>query len=55
MRIIRGNEKTLMINLATLKGIQKAERQKTKLENSGYNLKGTRQIGVHKFKEKWSK
>lgn len=41
--------KLIKVNWSNLKSIKNAEKQKTKLENVGYNLVKTKKVGFDKF------
>ncbi len=41
--------KTIYINYQNEKSIKKAEKEKTKLENKGYNLLKTEQMSLNEF------
>ena len=41
--------KTISINFLDMQSIKKAERQKSRLENLGYNLVNERQTGLNTF------
>ena len=44
-----GKIKTIYINYENEKSIKKAEKEKTKLENKGYNLLKTEQMSLNEF------
>lgn len=39
----------MYIDISSLKGFKKAEKEKTRLENKGYNLKKVIQVGIYHF------
>jgi hypothetical protein len=40
----------IIVDFDSAKSIKKAEKKKKKLENTGWNLKNTKQMGLNKFK-----
>ena len=46
--------KQIKMDLSTIKGVMKAEKAKTRLENAGYNKISSQQIGLDKWIDTWA-
>ena len=51
--VTRSRMRRIEVDFSNLRSIKKAERMKMMLENKGYNLKSSRQVGFDKFVDEY--